>query len=185
MLTKQDAFNIVREKLDAEYDILEEGTVEKDYGWVVFPQTKAYIHTKKFEDMAIGSGGILVEKRSGRTIEFGSAYSTETNLKIYEAGYLDHDSFDLVITKVINLEEALSLLARLSIVYVKPEIESGVTWRIPKPFTKPQLRDKLVALPCKFNLGNLYFQWEALERMKNNSALKYELVANEGFRNEI
>jgi len=185
MITKQDAFKIVREKLDAEYDILEESTVEKDYGWIVFPQTKTYINTQNFEEMAVGSGGILVEKLSGRTVQFGSAYPTETNIKIYEAGYLNHDNFDLVITETTNIEEALNLLSHLSIVYVKPEIESDVTWRIPTPFTKSQLRDKLAVLPCKFNLGNLYFKWETLERMKTSSALKYELTANDGFRNEI
>jgi len=185
MLTKQDAFKIVKEKLDADYDILEESTIEKDYGWIVFFQTKAYIRSRKFEDMAIGPGGILVEKQSGRTIEFGSAYSTETSLKIYEAGYLDCDDFDLVITEIANLEETLDFLSSLSIVYIKPEVESGITWRIPKSFTRAQLREKLATLPCRVNLGSLYFQWETLERMKTASSLRYELVANNGFRNEI
>lgn len=185
MLTKQDAFKIVREKLDDNYDILEECTVEKDYGWIIFPQTKAYIQARELIDMAFGSGGVLVEKRSGKTIQFGSTYSTETNLKIYEAGYLDHDNYDLVVTKITDFEKAFELLNCLSIFYVKPEIENGITWRIPKPFATHRLREKLAVPPCRLNLGNLYFKWETLERMKITSSLKYELVPNDGFQNEI
>lgn len=184
MLKKQDAFKIVRDKLDVNSDILEEYTVEKDYGWIVFPQTKAYIQTRELIDMAFGSGGILVEKHSGKSIQFGSAYSTDTNLKIYEAGYLDHDNYDLVVTKITNSEKALDLLNCLSIFYVKPEVESGITWHIPKSFTISQLREILAVLPCRFNLGHLYFKWEMLERMKNSSSLEYELVPNNGFQND-
>ena len=184
MLTKQDAFRIVREKLDTDFDILEEITIEKDYGWLVFPQTKAYIETRASKDMAIGPGGILVEKHGGKTIRFSTAYSIELNLKIYEAGYLDHDNYDLVITQITSLEQTLHFLACLSINYVKPEFESGITWRIPKSFTMLQLRLILAKLPCRFNLGKLYFKWEVLEQMKTTSSLKYELVPNSGFKND-
>ncbi len=73
--------------------------------------------------MTFGSGGVLVEKRSGKTIHFGSAYSTDTNLKIYEARYLDHDNYDLVVAKITDFKKALELLNCLSIFYVKPEFE--------------------------------------------------------------
>jgi hypothetical protein len=135
--------------------------------------------------MAIGSGGILVEKNTGRQIEFGSAHSTEINLKIYEAGYLAYDDFDLVVRAIFDPNEAVGLLSQLHITYVKPEIQSGTTWRIPKRYSAQQLRERLRHLPCRFNLGSLYFEWQVLERMKGSASLQYDLVENTGFRNEI
>jgi hypothetical protein len=52
-------------------------------------------------------------------------------------------------------------------------------------YSAQQLRERLRHLPCRFNLGSLHFQWEALERMKGSASLQYDLVENTGFRNEI
>jgi hypothetical protein len=184
MLTKNDAIAAVRKTLPTNFDVLEECVIEKDYGWVIFSQTKRYIETKNPALRTIGLGGILVEKNTGRLIKFGSAYSTETNLKIYEAGYFAHDDYDLVVTATSTPEEAVRLLDELRIAYVKPEIEGGTVWRTPKPYSTQQLRERLYHLPCRFNLGSLYFSWQALECMKASASLQFELVANTGFRNE-
>ena len=185
MLTRKDAIEAVRKTLPIDFDVLEEQVIEKEYGWVIFSQTKRCIKTKNPTFRALGSGGTLVEKNTGRLIKFGSAHSTEINLRIYEAGYLAHDDFDLVVTAISNPEEAVGLLSELRITYVKPESESGTTWRTPKEYSAQRLRDRLRNLPCRFNLGSLYFMWEVLERMKNSASLKFELKENRGFRNEI
>lgn len=185
MLTKNHATEAVRKTLPVDSDILEEHVIEKEYGWVIFSQTKRYIETEDPMSMTFGSGGTLVEKKTGRLIQFGSAYPTEINLKIYEAGYLAHEDFDLVVKCISNPEEAVGLLGRLGITYVKPEVQSGTTWRIPKSYSAQQLRGRLRHLPCRFNLGSLYFKWETLECMKASTSLQFELVANMGFRNEI
>ena len=185
MLTKEQAIDALRRTLPAGFVVLEDHTIEKDYGWVIFSQTKKYIETNDLMYMAFGSGGTLVERNTGRLIDFVSAYSTEVNLQIYEAGYLAYDDFDLVVTATSDSEEALRLLGALGIRYVKPEVEGGTTWRIPKPYSPKQLRERLRHLPCRFNLGSAYFKWEVLERMKASESLQFELVANAGFRNEI
>jgi hypothetical protein len=185
MQTKKEAIDAVRRTLPSDFDVLEDHIIEREYGWVIFSQTKQYIETNDPMYMTVGSGGTLVEKNTGRLIEFGSAYSTEINLQIYEAGYLAHDDFDLVVIATEDSEEALHLLGELGITYVKPEVEGGTTWRIAKPYSAQQLRERLRHLPCRFNLGSVYFKWEVLERMKASGSLQFELVANEGFRNEI
>ena len=165
--------------------MLEDATIERVYGWVFFAQTKEYIESRDISAIAIGSGGTLVEKQSGRCIEFGSAFSTETNLKIYEAGYLDHPDFDLLITEVSQIQEAVRLLDQLAISYVVPEVSNGTAWRIPKAYTQQQLSAKLSRLPCRLNVGSLYFKWQVVEEMKTSPALKFSLLPNDGSRNEI
>jgi hypothetical protein len=135
--------------------------------------------------MAVGSGGTLVEKNTGRLIQFGSAYTTEINLNIYEAGYLAHDDFDLLITAILDPAVAVGLLDELEITYVKPEVQDGTTWRIAKPYSAQQLRERVRHLPCRFNLGSLYFKWEVLDRMKNSASMRFELTKNTGLRNVI
>jgi hypothetical protein len=122
---------------------------------------------------------------AGRCIEFGSAFSTDINLRIYEAGYLDHPDYDLVVTEVSQVDEAIRLLAMLEIRYVVPEVSNGTTWRIPKVYSHQQLRAKLSRLPCRLNVGYLYFKWQVLEHMKSSAAFRFSLVPNDGGRNEV
>jgi hypothetical protein len=185
MLTKNQALELVRQRLPEGADVLEDATVERSYGWLFFVQSKRYIETRDFKAKLIGSGGTLVEKHTGRCIDFGSAFSTDINLQIYEAGYLDHPDNDLVVTEVSQIDEAVRLLTRLNITYVVPEVSSGTTWRIPKVYTQHQISAKLSRLPCRLNLGGLYFRWEVLEQMKSSGALRFSLVPNDGARNEV
>jgi len=177
MLTKNDAIDAVRKTLPIDFVVLEEHVIEREYGWVIFSQAIA-------RDV-FGSGGTLVEKKTGRLIHFGSAYPTEINLEIYEAGYFAYDAFDFVVTAISNLEKAIAFLGDLRISYVTPEVESGTTWRIPKEYSAQQLRDQVRNLPCRFYVGSLYFKWQVIERMKSSASFKFELKENRGFRNEI
>lgn len=61
----------------------------------------------------IGSCGALVEKRGGRLVRFGSAYSMEYWLWGYENGLLDEPPGDLAIVDVLDCEHAITLLRAL------------------------------------------------------------------------
>jgi hypothetical protein len=185
MLTKNQAIKLVRNQLPDGFDIMEDHIVEREYGWVIFSQTKKYIESQDPLDMAVGSGGTLVEKESGCCIEFGSAYSTETNLEIYEKGYLKYDNLDILITDVEDLVKAAESLSSLGITYVISEEECGTTWRIPQHYSLDQIKVKLRDLPCRFNLGSAYFIWEALDRFKSQNYFRYELVENYGYTNTL
>jgi hypothetical protein len=124
---------------------------------VLFSQSKRYLETGDLRDMLIGPGGTLIEKATGRFIRFGSAYSTKTNLHIYEAGYLDCDNWDLLITSVTRLDEAADLVNALGLDYVEPEVVSGIVWRVPERYSRSRVRQKLEIVPCRFHLGQAYF----------------------------
>jgi hypothetical protein len=185
MITKEEAIKKVRDMLGEDMDVMLDNIVEKEYGWVIFPQSKKYIQTKDPLFIAIGSGGILAEKTTGNTYEFGSAYSTDQNLRIYELGYFQYENWDIEIFKVINKSETIEHLSKLDISYVVPEEEHGTVWKIPKKYINEQLKNKLKSLPVRFNLGNVYFRWEQLESLKTQSDFEYQLSENEGHENGI
>ena len=185
MITKEEAIKKVRDTLSEDMDVMLDHIVEKEYGWVIFSQSKEYIRTNDWKCMLIGSGGTLVEKAIGNTYEFGSAYSTDENLRIYELGYFKYENWDIEIFKVIKKTETIEHLSRLGIMYVVPEEEHGTVWKIPKTYTTEQLKNKLKSLPTRFNLGNVYFRWEELEFLKTQRDFEYRLSENEGHENGI
>jgi hypothetical protein len=185
MITKEEAIKKVRGTLSEDEDVMLDDIIEKEYGWVIFSQSKEYIKTKDPMFMAIGSGGILVEKTTGNTYEFGSAYSTDENLRIYELGYFQYENWDIEVIKVINKSKTIERLSKLGISYVVPEEEHGTVWKIPKTYTTEQLENKLKSLPVRFNLGNVYFRWDVLESLKEQSDFEYQLSENEGHENGI
>jgi hypothetical protein len=183
MITKEEAIKKVRGTLSEDMDVMLDNIIEKEYGWVIFPQSKEYIGTKDPMFMAIGSGGVLVEKETGNTYEFGSAYSTDQNLRIYELGYFQYENWDIVITKVMNEGKTIERLSKLDISYFIPEDEHGTVWKIPQKYTNEQLKNKLKSLPVRFNLGNVYFRWEVLESFKEQNDFEYQLSVNTGYKN--
>ncbi len=80
--------------------------------------------------------------------------------------------------------EAEDLLYRLDIRYVRPEFGGETTWRIPKEYKVKEIRARLQQLPCRFNIGSLYFKWRHIERMQASRSLRFELLPNDGLRNE-
>jgi len=170
----------VRKSVGHDVDVLEDGVIERPYGWVFFVQTRDYIETKDPELAAYGAGGTLVERISGRLFSFGSCFSIEENLHIYEAGYLTYECSDLVVRAVFDLEEAARLIAELGLTYTSAEVEHGTKWRVPTAYSAAQLINRLRTLPCRFNMGSLYFKWHALDRMKASACLQYEITQSKG-----
>ena len=183
MLNKEEAIKIVTLALPENMDIIQDATVEMHYGWVFFSQTKQYIESRDFRHQAIGSGGTLVEKTTGNTYNFGSAFSLEDNLKIYELGYFKHKNWDISINTVRNEAKTIKLLSQLDLSYTVPELAYGEVWNISTKYSAIQLRDKLKQLPAIFNIGSIYFQWEIIESYKKQSAFTYNLIKNQGHVN--
>ena len=148
MISREQAIQSVLDALDEDMDILTESTIEKDYGWLIFADSKEFIRTGDFSTSKVGSGGTLVERNSGNHISFGSVYSPEENLKIYEKGYLKYESWDIQITKVRDLRDTIDSLLKLRLSYVIPEEENGTIWRIPKEYRHKELKRKLAKLPA-------------------------------------
>lgn len=63
-----------------------EHTIERDYGWVFFYQSVAFVRTGDFGDLLLGNAPFVVRKADGRVIVLGTAHSTDWYLKEYERG---------------------------------------------------------------------------------------------------
>lgn len=159
--------------------------IERDYGWVLFPDSREYIETGDAMKSRVGSGGTLVLKADGRHIQFGSAYGVEQNLQIYELGYLDHESWDLVVSKIVDKRKATELISGLRIQYVVPTVQFGTEWRIPQEYTRKQIKQMMRMPPVRLNVGPIYFLWESYEALKNQKYFEYHLEPNSGHHNGI
>jgi Immunity protein 35 len=72
MVTKTEALMSVRKTLDGNHDVREEDVVELECGWILFPKTKRFIETGDDRFAEFGTGGILVERGSGRHLSLPS-----------------------------------------------------------------------------------------------------------------
>lgn len=91
-MEKSEAQKLVEKELEKNTDlqnpiecvILETETIEKDWGWVFFYQSKAFVKTNDFRDMLTGNAPYIVNKQSGEIFLTGTAYSIEHYIKEYE-----------------------------------------------------------------------------------------------------
>lgn len=75
----------VEDRLDGNKMILrDEDTIEKVYGWYFCPVPSMLLKTGDEKYVMIGNLPFLVKKDGGEIVEFGSAYSIEQNIKLYE-----------------------------------------------------------------------------------------------------
>ena len=92
-MNKEDAQNLVEaelEKIKGKYNptdcvVLEDQTIEKEWGWVFFYQSKAYIESGDFRDMLGGNAPIIVNRATGVLSKTGTAFDVEHYINEYEA----------------------------------------------------------------------------------------------------
>ena len=67
-----------------EFVILDDCTIEKEYGWVFFYQSKRFIESRQFSDMLAGNAPVLVLNADGSIYQFGTALPVDMYLEEYE-----------------------------------------------------------------------------------------------------
>jgi hypothetical protein len=60
-----------------------EKTIEFEFGWVFFYQTKAYIENGNYLDAAVGNAPIIVDNRNGDIQVTGTAYPVKRYIEDY------------------------------------------------------------------------------------------------------
>jgi predicted oxidoreductase (fatty acid repression mutant protein) len=77
----------IEEESEIELSIVYESTIYKEYGDIFFYTKKKYYETKdeRYNTLA-GNAPFLVEKKTGKIIEFGTSFSLEAYIKAYETG---------------------------------------------------------------------------------------------------
>lgn len=92
-LTYDEAFKIAREFLDKmtssssetpEVVIVEEHSIEREFGWVFFYQSKLFLETGEYQHRLAGNGPIIVNRASGALHTCPTYQSVEKSIAIYE-----------------------------------------------------------------------------------------------------
>ena len=65
--------------------VLEDKTIEKDWGWVFFYQSKGYQESGDFRDMIAGNAPYIVNRQTGAITVTGTAHDIEHYMSEYEA----------------------------------------------------------------------------------------------------
>src|SRR4051812_3066736 len=93
MLKKQDAIAVILGKVsgltdallpDDEIVILDEATIERNWGWVFFYTSKRWQETKDIRYALLGNAPIIVDKSTGKVFDTGTAYPVEHYIQAYE-----------------------------------------------------------------------------------------------------
>jgi hypothetical protein len=64
--------------------IVDEGTIEKPYGWVFFYNSRTYLETGDYSYQLAGNGPVIVNKVDGDVQFFGANEHPETLIERYE-----------------------------------------------------------------------------------------------------
>src|SRR5262245_35198632 len=108
MLSKDQARALVANRLRDDVVIVDDCTIEKDWGWVFFYNTRRFVETKNFRDGLIGNGPYMVNRFDGSVSKTDTAYPIEPYIQRYErqltgeaphitenlSAWLDHVRFD-------------------------------------------------------------------------------------------
>jgi ribosomal protein L7/L12 len=65
--------------------LIHDATEEFNFGWAFYFQSKKYVETRNIYDMLIGNGPILVERKTGKIHDTGSAVSLKECAEAFEA----------------------------------------------------------------------------------------------------
>jgi len=93
MITKKQAQKIIYQKINEkdlswpdrpEMVILEEETIEKEYGWIFFYQSKKFMESGNISDALAGNAPYIFNKHSGEIIVTGTAYPIDYYITEYE-----------------------------------------------------------------------------------------------------
>jgi hypothetical protein len=98
VLTREEAKQLVYARINIEAPfaaeplelaIIDNETIEKEYGWVFFYQTKEYLKTGSIVDALVGNAPYIVNKYTGELEETGTANPIEYYIEKYEerSGY--------------------------------------------------------------------------------------------------
>ena len=119
MLTKDQArakiVELISDKQSSnDLVVLDDETLEYDWGWVFFYQSKKFIETGDFLDMVYGNAPYIVNRITGEIVVTGTAGPIENYIQDYESRFLvavtavDSDWTTRAITQVRN-ETGISL----------------------------------------------------------------------------
>lgn len=99
MLTKEQARKKIQDRIDSfdlpaqkelELIILDDCTIEKEWGWIFFYSSKKWVETNDVQYAIAGNAPYIVNRFDGSIHETGTARSIEYYIDIYKGNYPDN-----------------------------------------------------------------------------------------------
>jgi len=122
--------------------------------------------------------GLIIDKGSKEYFQPSTGPSLEEWMDAFKMGLIGK-RYDLLIIKVNNQKNAIEVLEKLGLSYVKIEIEYGTEWKIPKEFNRKQIKKRLEKLPCIFKNQSFTGSTQELKRIRNERIFEYQLLKTE------
>lgn len=96
-LDRAQATEIARRTIAAAPDgpelaLMEEKTVEREFGWVFFYTTKRYLETKDPNHLKPGNAPLVVERADGRTEYLGTSVPPPVAIDLHEARWRERQA---------------------------------------------------------------------------------------------
>ena len=133
------------------------------------------LETRDRREMLMGSGGFIVDKESGRVVEYGSGSGSVDNIfRFYESGF-SYEYYDLTIKKIVDLEKTTSFLIDLQLIEQKIVYENGNFLVLPAESGLAKLEEIKKSLPFTFYRQRFGLHYKDLYELKNSNCLEYEL----------
>jgi hypothetical protein len=172
MIDRELARELAQQAVDHRQTVHRTSVTETKEGWF-FPYEPGAAQ--------IGSHGVVVHKKTGRTFVLGSAFSIERDLKAYDEGF-QFKRYDLVVLEIHDRPKTLAVLYQVGPSVVTPEYRDGVVWRVPRRLSKYEIDQHLAKLPAVVPDVQLYFAIEALQEARAHGYFRFEALEYRGAR---
>lgn len=83
-LVKRKLAEMVSQDESVEFVLVEDATIEKEWGWVFFYQNKKYIETGEVKYALAGNAPYIVNRNTSEIISTGTAHNIEYYINEYE-----------------------------------------------------------------------------------------------------
>jgi len=170
-----DALKLAEGHIADDMVVLADTVRECEFGFYFGTDSQKHQQTGRWEDLLIGSSGLLVDRNTKEVHELGSAFDLDYWMEAYRRGL--HKPTTVVVTKVYDRQRAAEALNRLQMTYVIPEEAYGETWVIAQHYGLKEFRKSFDDLPARFEDQNLIFRLREIERIESEQDVVIELVS--------
>lgn len=122
--------------------------------------------------------GVIVNRTTGRTLRVMTHSAMDNDLTLYDRGY-QFDNYDLVVLTVENLDQTVRVLHAMHIVTMDTYYKNDRVYRVGRPLTEAEVRERLSHLPCVFS-GRFNFQIDKLEHAREAGWFSFKLFEYRG-----
>ena len=157
--------------------VLTEHSAECEFGFYFATDSRAHQETGRFEDLLVGSCGVLVDRANGNVHCLGSAFPPEYWFEAYRRQL--HLPCTVVVTEVQDRQRAAESLLRLQMSFVVPEEAHGTVWRIPQHYGLKDFLRSFEKLPARFENQNLIFRFREIEKIEKGGDLVMQVESTD------